>query len=134
MNLRTVRDFHVNSSLSAQMHLYSTTVPNNRFLLSSDAFTAQVINSFRSLRKKRMFVNGKTKSRKENSERIEVVNCRRKFGILCLLALPGNSKIKYNVAILMRNISMSFNWQKDCRKWKLKMYVYKTETIIPCLP
>jgi hypothetical protein len=60
---------------------------------------AQVINSLRSLRKrkKRIFVDGKTKSREENSERIEVVNCRRKFGILCLLALPGNSKIKRNV-------------------------------------
>jgi len=68
-----------------------------------------------------MFVNGKTKSREENSERIEVVNCRRKFGILCLLALHGNSKIKYNVASLMRNISMSFNWQKASRKWKLKI-------------
>ena len=62
------------------------------------------------------------KTERKTLERIEVVNCRRKFGILCLLTLPGNSKNKIYRS-LMRNISMSFNWQKASRKWKLKIYI-----------
>jgi hypothetical protein len=113
------------------------TVPNNHFFLSA-AFMAQVINSLRSLRKrekKRIFVDGKTKSREENSERIEVANCRRKFGILCLLVLPGNSKIKCNIASLMLDISIFFNWQKASRKRKLKknfIYIRLKQSSLVC--
>jgi len=116
------------------LHICIVTVPNDNCLLS-DAFMAQVINSLRSLRKRKneSFVDGKTKNREENSGRIEVANCRRKFGILCLLALPGNSKIKCNVASLMRNISMPFNWQKASRKWKLKnIYIRLKQSSLVC--
>lgn len=92
----------------------------------------QLINSLRSVRKRkkiRIFVYGKTKSKDENSERTEVLNCHRKFGIFSFLQYLVTVKIKHNVALCM-----AFNWQKASQECKLKININVCVCVKDSLP
>jgi hypothetical protein len=95
MNLKTVRDFHVNSSLSAQMRLYSTTIPNNNFLLLSDAFMAQVINSLRSLRKGKKnecLLTVRRKAERKTPRELRLLIAAESLGFSAFLHYLGTAK------------------------------------------
>jgi hypothetical protein len=75
------------------MHLYRTTVQNKRFLLSSNLFTAKVINSFRKKKKKKeCLLTVRRKAERKTPRELRLLIAAESLGFSAFLHYLGTAK------------------------------------------